>query len=183
MPAPIDMTGKRCGRLIVLEFSCKTNGGEYTWRCLCDCGNEAHITGYALRSGHTQSCGCLHSERTAEARRSEKIHGLADSPEYRSWISMVRRVTNPASHNYAYYGGRGITICDRWLNGDGVRSGVECFVLDMGNRPSATSLDRINNDGNYDPGNCRWATRSEQVRNRRLNLKHDNKETSDVGHR
>lgn len=180
MPAPIDMTGKRYGRLAVLEFSRKSSSGEYTWRCVCDCGNETYVSGYALRSGHTQSCGCLHSERTAEVRRSEKTHGLADTPEYRSWISMVQRVTNAASHNYPYYGGRGILICDRWLNGDERRSGVECFLADMGKRPAGTSLDRINNDGNYEPGNCRWATRSEQVRNRRPNLKSNNKETVHV---
>lgn len=180
MPAAIKMTGKKCGRLTVLEFSHRSTRGEYVWRCLCECGNETRVPGYTLREGHTQSCGCYHSERTAEARRHEKTHGLSNSTTYRSWVAMVQRVTNPNAHNYSYYGGRGISVCDRWLNGDGLRTGVECFVADMGERPDGTSLDRINNDGNYETENCRWATRSEQVRNRRPNLKSKNKEISHV---
>jgi hypothetical protein len=89
------------------------------------------------------------------------------APEYGTWWGMVQRCTYPRHNRFALYGGRGIAVCDRWRYGDGERSGFECFFADMGPRPERHSIDRVDNDGNYEPGNCRWATASVQMRNRR----------------
>lgn len=160
----IDITGQRFGRLVVLRrdgYRCK----QATWHCRCDCGAETSTQGSHLRSGHTLSCGCLGREHAVAASRSSSWkhghgHGMR-SPTYRSWISMKTRCTNPSVPHYHYYGGRGIRVCERWEK-------FENFLADMGLRPAGTSLDRYpNNSGNYEPGNCRWATPKEQAKNRR----------------
>jgi hypothetical protein len=126
-------------------------------RCLCDCGRETLVTNRNLLVGCTKSCGCLAKERASNWR---KKHGLHATGTYSSWSAMMKRCYNPKSFGYRIYGGRGIKVCDRWHD-------VLNFVADMGERPEGMSIDRINADGDYEPGNVRWATCVEQNNNRR----------------
>jgi hypothetical protein len=151
----IDLTGKRFGRLVVLALHAEKS--RFGWVCRCDCGGERIVRGSDLIRGMSKSCNCLRKEMFA--KRSTK-HGLCRSRAYQSWKGMKARCFNPRDRAYPDYGGRGITVCERWLI-------FENFYADMGERPPGMSLDRINNDGNYEPGNCRWATVAEQLANRR----------------
>jgi hypothetical protein len=154
--------GQRYGRLIVLERAENDRWHRTTWKVRCDCGNETIASANFLRTGTTKSCGCWRSEYARiVGRRTSTKHGMVESREYQSWVAMRTRCYNSNAHAYDRYGGRGITVCERW------RESFDNFFADMGARPPATSLDRINNDGNYEPGNCRWATHGEQRRNRR----------------
>ncbi len=144
-----ELTGKRFGRLTVIGRSEKPGG---YWSCLCDCGNETTVRSTSLRKGGTRSCGCF-------KRDMETTHGDTGSPEHETWMRMTSRCRYTKTRAFHRYGGRGIKVCKRW----GV---YENFLADMGRRPSAKhSLDRIDNDGNYEPTNCRWATQREQVHN------------------
>lgn len=135
------------------------------WVCQCDCGNIAFAQTSDLRAGRHRSCGCLRVD--VMTRHGGTNHGGGRTPEYRSWMSMKARCLDSDHDSYKWYGGRGITICDRWL------ASFEAFLADMGARPSLKhSIDRINNDGNYEPGNCRWATANEQAQNQRHNNQH-----------
>jgi hypothetical protein len=135
--------------------------------CRCVCGVEKSISVYQLRSGRTQSCGCLRKERaTAAVVTHGQFRGgrrRAASGTYSSWQSMVNRCTNPTNKNFKEYGGRGITVCDRWRGRDGYSN----FVEDMGERPDGMSIERVENSSGYEKSNCRWATPLEQAQNRR----------------
>lgn len=152
----IDIAGKTFGRWAVLAPSGSKDDGK-TWQCVCACGHRRVVRGKDLRSGRSTSCGCASRERSTK-------HGRKNSPEYSSWQAMIARCTRPSHGAYHRYGGRGIKICDRW------RHSFEDFFADMGPRPEGLTLDRIDTNGHYEPGNCRWATRAEQSRNQRTNV-------------
>lgn len=152
---------QRFGRLMVLAVGQPSPSGRTRWQCICDCGEAALIQATNLKNGHTVSCGCLRRESTSKRR---KKHGFSNERLYNAWLSMRRRCESESSHAYKWYGGRGIKVCDRWQL-------FENFMKDMGTPPSPKhSLDRIDCDGNYEPGNCRWATMKDQQRNRRNNV-------------
>lgn len=154
-----DLAGQKFGRLTALDRALGERGSR--WRCQCDCGETSVVRGILLLNGNTRSCGCLSKESSAAVCRSRATHGGRDTPEYGVWWSMRQRCDNPANKAFANYGGRGIRVCERWQS-------FENFRADMGMRPSdELSIDRIDNDGNYEPGNCRWATAKEQRANQR----------------
>lgn len=162
-----DLTGRRFGRLVVLGRSPKPWVGKLMWLCRCDCGNEKEVQNKLLlrKKAPTRSCGCLQPDAAcARATTHGMSHknGKAYVPEYEAWQGAKKRCTNPRSRDYPDYGGRGIAMCERWF------ASFEAFYKDMGERPGpGWSLDRINRDGDYEPGNCRWATVKDQARNRR----------------
>ena len=160
-----DRTGGRFGRLVAVHF-CGQAGKNKAWLFRCDCGNEVVIPIVNVQSGNTQSCGCLHSKRASEANKKHGHRRDGGSPEYHSYHSMKSRCYKKGNIGYYLYGGRGITVCDRWLLGVNGKSGFECFLEDMGRRPGpGYSVDRANNELGYSPENCRWATASQQARN------------------
>jgi len=160
----IEMTGAVLGRLTVATRAGSTAAGEATWVCRCSCGATVVVAGYVLRrkTQPTRSCGCLARESVAERSTTHgatRRHEL--TPAYRSWAAMWARVRGGSHEDYRrLYVARGITVCERW-------GSFEAFLADMGERPPGKSLDRIDNDGNYEPGNCRWATASQQNANKR----------------
>lgn len=149
----INLVGQRFGRLIVLESTGERNRGCVVWNCLCNCGVTKLVASIYLTRGDVKSCGCMrHGHAASRDRRP--------SPEYCSWRSMLARCRDSKHSSFKYYGGRGITVCERW-------DSFENFLADMGPRPPDCSLDRIDPNGNYEPKNCRWATPAQQTANQR----------------
>lgn len=157
-----DLRGQRFNRLVVQKFEGITPSGHSRWLCLCDCGKTKVAQSTHLKRGHTKSCGCLLKECHA-ARKGPK-GGQKHIPLFSIWKAMIRRTTDPKADNYFNYGGRGISVCKEW------RESFDQFVADIGPRPTPThTLDRKEVNGNYEPGNVRWATPKEQGRNKRSN--------------
>lgn len=169
MPSFKDITGTRSGKLRVVSFhSMVPHGPRRTalWTCQCDCGTTLQKKGYLITAGMVASCGCI---GTGHVKHGHARKGLT-SPEYNSWAGIKNRCTHPSHKDYPHYGGRGIDMCNRW------RESFEAFLQDMGRRPGpGYTIDRIDNDGHYEPGNCRWADHAEQVSNRSISVKIDGK--------
>ncbi len=162
-------SGSSVGRLTVLSIVGKSSNGSNMWSCLCDCGNTVEVISSSLNSGLTQSCGCLYNEIKG---RQASTHGMSGTPTYNSWLAMRGRCYYTEHDYYEYYGGRGIKVCDRWLDS------FENFLEDMGIKPDGLSLDRIDNNLDYSPNNCKWSTNSEQGFNTRM---HSNNSSGKTG--
>jgi hypothetical protein len=159
-----DLLGRQFGRLTVMAFSHRERVNPNTtrlwWRCRCDCGAEKIVLSGQLRQGLRKSCGGC----------PKPGGNRLEWPGCSSWKGMLARCVNATCKHYDQYGGRGITVCDRWRFGEDGKTGFECFFEDVGPRPEGLTLDRIDPDGNYEPGNCRWATRRRQQQNQRRSI-------------
>lgn len=166
----IAMVGQSFGLSVVLE-ELPRSGGRRVFLCLCGCGNTFQALGENLRKGHTKSCGCY---QALQASTANFIHGESgspnQSPEFRAWAAMRNRCTNPSNERYPRYGGRGVQVCGRWLES------FANFLEDMGRRPGPEySLERLNNDGNYEVSNCKWVSKIDQANNTINNIRYTHK--------
>lgn len=177
-----DLTGQRFGRLVALRTDGKDSQGKYKWLCRCDCGNEKSVPGTYLTQGYTRSCGCMRSEAVTEHNRSadkrastakwnsiyKKKHGKHGTRLYRVWSGMKQRCQNTRSEAYQYYGGRGISVFPEWNEDfDAFYSWAMANGYDENAMHGECTIDRIDINGNYEPGNCRWVSIAEQNRNKR----------------
>jgi hypothetical protein len=165
----LDVCGQKFGRLLVVERLGSYNKRESYFKCICDCGNELNVKLGHLKSGNTKSCGCYKSEIRTKLNTT---HGNAKSKnrstEYVSYHAMISRCYNKNQRSYADYGGKGVIVCDRWLNS------FENFLEDMGKKPNSNyTLERIRVNGIYEPNNCKWITRAEQSKNKRTSVWHE----------
>lgn len=164
-----NLTGKHFGRLHVVSlfghFKSNNNKSIFFWTCRCNCGQTVNVRGHSLKSGVTKSCGCLKREVTSRVGQSQAVHGMTHTPEFHAWTAMKSRCSNPNDPGWVNYGGRGISVDSVWINS------FESFYKHIGPRPSPChSVDRYpDNNGNYKPGNVRWATMKQQKRNTRAN--------------
>lgn len=155
----IDLSGMVFGKLRAIRESAVKTSGKVHWECECECGSSVSVSAGSLRGGVSMSCGC----RTVEANIKRSIHGMTDTPEHKAWRQMLSRCGSESNPAYGDYGGRGISVCERW------RSSFENFLSDMGYRPTKKhSIERKNTNGHYEPSNCHWATRLEQSQNTRV---------------
>jgi len=179
---PVDLAGVRFGRLIAMHISGRTAQRHFVWACRCDCGVVRDVGRRELVRGNTRSCGCLRRECVSLRRRGSNygqprtrrrknrdLKGLSKKfqAEYDALKNAISRCHQEMTKRFSHYGARGIAVCDRWRFGEDGKPGFLCFLEDMGARPKGLTLDRIDNDGNYAPDNCRWATWKVQAANQR----------------